>query len=184
MPRQRREEGERPEKAAKKVNYSLIDRYEVGSLKFSEPYQLLGELIAAHHRHLAEGVVVVLAWRHEVKPSKDGKLELGKARKVNDLDRQRVDGDFIILLNKDAWGAFLPNQRRALLDHELCHCVVELDKAGNPKEDETGKPLTRMRRHDLEEFVEVVERHGCYLKDLEEMADAMLHQSERGRHDA
>jgi hypothetical protein len=31
-----------------------------------------------------------------------------------------------------------------------------------------------MRKHDLGEFLDVVRRHGCYLKDLEDLAAAVL----------
>lgn len=167
------------EKAAKKVNYQLIDKYEVNQLKFTEPYQLLGELVASHHRRL-ENLTVVLAWRLNVQPSRDGKIELAKPKRASDLDRVLHDGgaDFIVLLNKDAWETLLPDQRLAVLDHELTHLEVERDGAGY-KEDENGRAVTRIRKHDLEEFVEVVERHGCYLKDLEDLVEASLRSGRR-----
>lgn len=49
----------------------------------------------------------------------------------------------------------------ALVDHELFHCAQEEDEFGQPKfRKSDGKPVWRIRGHDLEEFVGVVRRFG------------------------
>lgn len=40
--------------------------------------------------------------------------------------------------------------------------------------DEYGRSVWRTRKHDIEEFHAVIERHGCYKKDLEKFAEALL----------
>jgi hypothetical protein len=70
-----------------------------------------------------------------------------------------------------AAGAFGP---RALPRHAQQAC----DKDGKPREDERGRPVWRVRKHDIEEFREVVERHGCYKSDLEAFVKAALEARE------
>lgn len=158
----------RKKRRNKAVKFSLI---EPG--KDVPEYRLLKEIIMAHHGHL-ERARIALAWRLDVKPNRDGLIELGKAKKASDLDRELKDYDFVILLNSTAWAGFGVNQRRALLDHELCHCQVSRGKDGEVQRDERGRPCYRMRKHDIEEFREVVQRHGCYKADLEEFARTLV----------
>src|SRR6185503_11644455 len=66
-----------------------------------------------------------------------------------------------------------PEQRRALLDHELCHGARQHDAKGEPVYDERGRPVYRLRKHDIEEFTAIVSRHGCYKADLENFAAAI-----------
>lgn len=144
--------------------------------KLAVEYRLLAELVAAHHEHLAEARIA-LAWRLDVKPSVDNRLHLGKARLQNDLQRQLHGFDFVIELNQAAWEAadFPIESKRALLDHELCHCQVSRDpKTGEVRRDENNRPVFRIRKHDIEEFIEIVQRHGCWKGDLEEFAKAAV----------
>lgn len=137
-------------------------------------YELLAELIAAHHEEL-HAARIALAWCTSWNPDVDGRVTLGKCRKASDLDRELAAWDFIVLLRKSFWTSDRVTllQRRALLDHELCHAAVKLDGNGEPVEDERGRLVYRTRKHDLEEFTAVVERHGCYKRDLELFAAAM-----------
>jgi hypothetical protein len=105
----------------------------------------------------------------------DGRLTLGKCKKASDLDRELSQWDFVILLRKAFWtheGVTFA-QRRALLDHELCHAAVALDGHGQPVRDERDRIVYRTRKHDLEEFTAIVERHGCWMRDLELFAAAL-----------
>lgn len=151
-------------------------------------YALLHELMRAHHREIVSARVA-LAWQLAWQPDVDGRVVLGQCKKVADLEREvcegrllhaRVDGgthgyDFVILLRQAFWQD--PNvsdlQRRALLDHELCHATVTLDAHGDPAVDDCGRIVYRTRKHDLEEFAEIAERHGCWKRDLEYFARAI-----------
>ena len=155
----------------KKVTYELIGHDTV----IGHPmYALLGELVGKHHQDLAKARIA-LAWCTSWRPNVDGQVILGKLKKAGDLDREVAAFDFIVLLNRffwthpettDAW-------RRALLDHELCHGSVKYDDRGEPVEDERGRLVYRTRKHDLEEFNAVVERHGLWKRDLETFAAAL-----------
>jgi hypothetical protein len=158
----------------KKVPYKLIDRNEN-----PEVYELMDELIAAHHPDLASADArIALAWRLGWKPS-SGKLKLGMCRLAADIDAALHGYDFIILLNSEVWKEFSDTQRRALLDHELCHAGVCKDKEGEIKQDENSRAVFGLVKHDLEEFVCIVERYGCYLQDIEVFAKAALAKADK-----
>jgi hypothetical protein len=117
-------------------------------------YRLLRELVMAYHEHLKDARIA-LAWCTSWKPDVDGRVTLGKCKKASDLDRELATFDFIILLKKSFWQdlAVTPDQRRALLDHELCHAGVKLDeRTGEPVYDERGRKVYRVVKHDVEEF--------------------------------
>src|SRR6266704_2576613 len=143
-----------------------------------ESYRLMEQLRAKYHQHL-QPARIAIAWRKSLKPNVDGQLILGKCVKATDLNREVAAFDFIILLNREVWqdGEFNEKKKRALLDHELCHAEIVLDKKTlEPKYDERGRNIWRTRKHDIEEFQAVIERHGCYKRDLERFAKAILNK--------
>jgi len=153
----------------KKINFELITDQK------SEPYQVLAAVRREFHAELHKGRIA-LAWRKGFKPDRDGHLVLGKCVKAPDLQKELVDWDFVILLNKEVWmdQEWPIEKKRALLDHELCHAARVEDEFGAQKEDEKGRLVWRVRKHDIEEFQDVVKRHGCYKRDLENFAAALL----------
>jgi len=154
----------------KKINFELIDPN--GN---SEPYKLLREIRDNWHEEL-HSARICLAWRKELKPDVDGHLVLGRCVKASDLQRELVNWDFVILLNREVWNdvEFTREKKTALLDHELCHASPAFDKELEPKYDTKGRRVWRTRKHDIEEFEAIVTRHGCYKKDLERFAEALL----------
>jgi hypothetical protein len=162
----------------KKVLVKLIDRGPEND--HPEPYRIMDELIYQHHPHLTDAKIA-LAWRMEWAEDADGRLTLGQAKKGSDLDRELHDYDFVILLNHEAWhlAGFDEKQRTALIDHELCHLQVAMDDDGEVREDEYGRTVWRIRKHDVEEFKDVVARHGLWTHKLEEFARAGINDSNR-----
>ena len=72
-----------------------------------------------------------------------------------------------------------PEQRRHLMDHELCHAEFAYDDGGL-KLDERGRAVTRIRGHDVEEFRECVRRHGYNVHtSLQAMAHEVLKHADR-----
>lgn len=135
-------------------------------------------LIADHHRHLID-TRVEFVFRDKAS-KKNGKVVLGTARKTTGLNaflaRRTADGEdtggeefFVIELAKDEWDEMPPSKRRAAVDHELCHCSIEYDE-------EKGIVTLGIRAHDVEEFAEVVERHGLWKDDLADFAKAVKEQ--------
>jgi hypothetical protein len=106
----------------KKIKFLLIEPYAVPP---PQPYVLMQEIREAHH-HETRYASVALAWALETKPDADGHIVLGKCVKASDLQRELVDFDFVILLNKEVWDdpKFTVEKKKALLDHELMHAAV------------------------------------------------------------
>ena len=142
----------------KKVNYSLIEPPSKG--RISEPYRLL-DIVRRNYHDETSQARIALAWRITTNPDKDGHLVLGRCVKITDLQKEMAEWDFVIVLNKQVWDDqdFTEDKKMALLDHEVCHAAVAEDADGEPKEDERGHPVFRCRKHDIEEFTDVVRRH-------------------------
>jgi hypothetical protein len=152
----------------KPVNYDLIP-------DGNEAYKLLDTVRDEWHEDLY-GAKIALAYRKRLKRDKDGILMLGRCVKVSDLQKEFVPFDFIIILNREVWTdiSFDKKRKLALLDHEMCHASLSLNKDLERTTDEKGRTVYRTRRHDIEEFRSVVEHHGCYKADLVKFAEALL----------
>lgn len=174
MPRGR-PRSDKPKKR-KKVTVQLIKEKHAGET--TEPYKILAELLSANHGHLADAKIG-LAWRMGWRSNPDGILTLGQCRKRGDLDRELDGFDFVILLNKEAWPVLNEKSKRALLDHELCHANIVIDANGEPKKNDRDRLVCRIRKHDVEEFRQIVERHGAWTQDLAKMAQAAINDSTR-----
>lgn len=167
----------------KAVNRQFIDPE-----KSREVYDMMRELIVQHHPELVEAQIC-LFWRYGIKPNKDGQIQLGQCKKISDFDRELSDYDFAIVLNHDFWfdAETTDVHRRALLDHELCHAapVYEDPDASNPVQRRTESTMVhearlcwRIRKHDVEEFSEIIERHGLWTHELQRMARKILAREE------
>ena len=137
--------------------------------------------IRKKYHHDIRKAKVALMWRIAYKPDKDGHLILGKCHKVSDLDKELSKWDFVILLNKEVWNdpKFTDKKKAALLDHELMHCGKVENKNGHSKKDERGRYVFRTRKHDVEEFHDIVKRHGIWKRDLEIFAEQLLLRKRR-----
>lgn len=117
-----------------------------------EVYRLIADLVKKHHASDLADARVGAMYVYDVKPDRDEKTWWGKARKVAPKEQEYHRHDFVIELNYDVWRTLLPEQQRAVMDHELCHC--------GRAETEDGESVYYLRKHDLEEFSEIVERYG------------------------
>ena len=90
-----------------------------------------------------------------------GVRAFGIARKLGLKDRAMNRGDAEISLDADWWEEANDRQRRALLDHELHHLAVKIDKRGIVRDD-LGRPMIKLRNHDVDFgwFRVIAERHG------------------------
>ncbi len=84
----------------KKVLFELIKREAV--YLSGQPYELLDEIRAEQHFDVTDAKIA-LAWRKGTKPNVDGKVVLGRCVKATDLQRELVDYDFVIVLNREFW---------------------------------------------------------------------------------
>lgn len=119
---------------------------------------LASGIIEEHHPDLLDARIGFI-FRSEVQVS-GGKETWGQAQKVSDKMKVYMDFDFLIWVARDIWVSLSLNQKKALLDHELCHCLYDEGKAS-------------MRPHDIEEFTEIVDRYGLWRLELEKMARSM-----------
>ena len=122
-------------------------------------------LIPQHHPRLAEARI---AYLFAESLTRKGQEQLAKIKKAGALERYLGEVDYIMVVNYETWQRLAKAQRRALLDHELCHCTVTSDKYGHPR--------YGLRGHDLEEFAEIVDRHGLWMPDVEEFAEVVQQQ--------
>jgi hypothetical protein len=175
MARRAKNAGPKPKKR-KKVTVRLLKRMHAGEV--TEPYRIMEKLLETEHGHL-DGVKFAIAWRLGWRADADGRLELGKCRKRGDLDRELDAFDFVILLNDEAWPTLSAVEKRALVDHLLCHAKVVVDADGEPKQDDRGRLVCRIKKHEIEEFRAVIDRHGLYTADLSAIVQANINDSKR-----
>lgn len=119
---------------------------------------LASGIIEAHHHHLLDAKIGFI-FRSEAQTSGD-KVILGQASKISEKMKVFMDFDFLIWLAQDAWQGMTIAAKQALVDHELCHCKYDGEKAS-------------MRQHDIEEFHEIIIRHGLWSTELKLTAQAI-----------
>ena len=93
---------------------------------------------------------------------KNGIVCRGLTRKMAVKDRVLGRGDAEISLDGDWWNETATDaQQEALLDHELHHVALKLVK-GQIQHDCAGRPVLKLRKHDVEVgwFAYVAERNG------------------------
>lgn len=97
---------------------------------------------------------------------KHGHKALGLCRVINLKDRTMGRGDVEILLDSEWWNNASEKEQIALLDHELHHAEVKV-KDGQVKRDNLGRPLIRLRKHDVEIgwFDIIALRHGKHSQE-------------------
>ena len=143
-----------------------------------EPRELGLKLINTVERHEPlQGMPIEFVFIDKA-PTRNGRAVAGRARKLGGLSRWLIaqahgetDGPFeavlpmfVIEISHDIWQRLTDAQKVALVDHELCHCIVRVNDKGEVKPGVLG--------HDVEEFVDIVERHGLWSPQLAVMAKA------------
>ena len=85
------------------------------------------------------------------------------ARIVSSRDRAVGMTDAQIVVDRVVWQGLTTKQQIALLDHELHHLEVVLDKDGSVRFDAQDRPKLKIRKHDWEFgwFDEIANRHGA-----------------------
>lgn len=135
--------------------------------------RLLDEVIGRYHQHLAEAkakvyLLVAFAPTDENGERKGcairhhGYPALAKCWIVPTKQRVAGLGDAEILIDGDRWPDLDRDSQIALLDHELTHLRLLLDKDEQPLVDSAERPKMAIRPHDRQYgwFDEVAQRHG------------------------
>lgn len=126
----------------------------------AEVYRLLDEVRHSHHGETLD-LAIMLVWRLNAKPDSSGLITYGRCHLLGEIDREVWKCDVLIEINADLWKNAGDGCRRSMLDHELTHIAMVEDSEGEQKFDGRGRPLLRLRRHDITEFFEVLERWGA-----------------------
>lgn len=129
-----------------------------------EAQQMADELMKTVHNRLKELKIKCL-FKEGPPLQQKGVLLYARVKKVFGLLKYFTDSDFIIEISFDLWKNLNKDAQMAVIDHELCHIVLINRKDGEPK--------WILQPHDIEEFYEVLERHGCYLKGMERLLSTL-----------
>lgn len=124
-----------------------------------EVVELVEEIRDLWHEHL-EFTNIGILMRAEAPRSK-GMVTMGAVKRAP--EELRVYGkhiDVILWLAGDVWETLTEEQRRALVDHELCHL----------RRSNSGDII--IVGHDFEEFNAVIRRHGLWWQDAETTIEA------------
>jgi predicted metallopeptidase len=143
----------------------------------SDVTDLAEAVIKKYRPELADTEIVYIM--REKAGKKGNKVVIATARKVATKENVvhsfegKPDVTFVVEIGADAWKELSPQQREAVMHHELCHCGFD-DK-------EDGGPEPAVIQHDIEEFSAVVDAHGFYMKDIADFATKILNMREEGK---
>jgi len=104
-------------------------------------------LIEPFHGHLKDANISYV-FVDKAQRRSDGRTILGRAKGRNKLDKllSPKREDFIMIISKDRWELMSDVEKRALVDHELCHMGISISGNGTTK--------FTLRGHPIEEFPE------------------------------
>ncbi len=131
-----------------------------------QPAAIARVLVSTLHRHLL-GAQIGFVFREAI--ATHDRTTLAKASKAGAKLAFFTALDLCIDVNHAAWLKLFPEQRVALIDHELCHFGVEDTDEG-----------TRyvLLSHDVEEFGAIVSRWGLWKPDLRAFGAVVAEQHE------
>lgn len=149
-----------------------------------EVAKIAADLIPVFHAHLVENIRIDYVFTDKI--TKKGNKEVwGTMRKISALNAYLASDDnskkhgvtesfFVMVISEPIWNKLNDKQKRALVDHELCHAKVDVDEEGNYK--------LKIVPHDMEEFTEIVKRHGLWAEDVTEIAKVISELQENPLH--
>jgi predicted SprT family Zn-dependent metalloprotease len=142
----------------------------------TEVKEIAEKLIDKYHPHLQDAKDVIGYYFRE--GSSDW---AGKAKKCTAFERYVTGNMLFVFINAEAWERMSYEQRLALVDHELCHFSRKSTKEVDPKtnewvtiyENKNDPDSWSIREHDVEEFSDVIKRHGLWDTGIEKFAAAV-----------
>ncbi|MGE0538542.1 MAG: hypothetical protein AB7O68_26520, partial [Pirellulales bacterium] len=170
-------------KKTKGISYKFAEAVHDG--KPTEPYKLLERVLSKHHKDLvAAEARVLVAWdRGKAQPDVDGFVKTGRVRLGDDLDRNRKENPFDVLLivRRVVYDSFTEQRKLAELDNLLCRVAPVKDPTGSGEnyEDDNGRAVFRKRRP-IEVFAENVARYGFHQQPKLAECLALFNDKQRG----
>lgn len=147
-----------------------------------EVREIAERYIEKYHRHLIDMDVRIEYVFVSKTPKRNGKEVWGTCRKISNLNAHLAGQEapfFVITIAEQVWGVLPQKAREALVDHELCHAESQY----NQKEDDDGEDdviKLSIRPHDVEEFAQIIRRHGLWRDDVKDFVQEALQQREAG----
>lgn len=129
-----------------------------------EVEQLAAKIIPQYHDHLKTAKIRYLFSSKAMK--KQGRVIAGKAQTAAALVGYFGRCDFVVTISLFEWSTMDLATKRALVDHELCHCFFKVNE-------KSGERTWTIRAHDVEEFNQIVERHRLWSPDVQNFATVM-----------
>lgn len=130
----------------------------------SPEMQEVGEKLIGDHYPLLKDVSIGYLFRSDVMLSQ-GKMILGRAVRVDDKNFVYGGRDVLIEVSDPTWSELDAGMREVLIDHQLAHIGVKLEK-GVPLYEESGRLKVFIRSHDVEEFQSILDRYPDIHKKL------------------
>lgn len=126
-----------------------------------EAQDICRKLVMQWHGHLADAYVLVVG-----KPGPSPRPKAAWTKRATPMDKFLLAkagerADYLIVVMLDQWAAWTPKQKEIVLDHELTHCSGRNERG-----------LWALRDHDVEEFTEILERHGAWTPRLDKFVAA------------
>lgn len=125
-----------------------------------EAVDIVRKLVMSHHADALDEAHIVVVGTPQESTSPDqhtARIRVAKPMEKFLLARSKERADYIIEIVIDLWNGHTPPDQERILDHELCHALGR---------DEKGRYRIR-RRHDVEEFDDILRRHGAWTPQLE-----------------
>jgi hypothetical protein len=115
-------------------------------------------LIKEFHPILQEARIAFV-FRSEAQ-KQGSRIILGQCSKVPAKMHPYLEYDYLIWLSEADYMAMDDLAREALIDHELCHCKLGING-------------WTIRPHDIQEFTDVIQRHGIWSPDIRAVKNAI-----------
>jgi len=131
----------------------------------------LGNAIIAANRPGLVDAKICYMFREKASITRD-KVIAGRCIRVDDRNYSIHKYDFLIEIAMDLWQEANDDFKKALMDHELGHAGIVRDENGELELDDKGRIRTYVNLHDIEEFSDVLARHGAYHEALRQFLQA------------
>lgn len=127
---------------------------------FPAAENLAKNLISNYHSDLVSARIKYICRNKAAK--KGGKPVPGNIYKMAGKYTYLTDCDYVMEIALEVWNDFSQSQRLALTDHLLARCF-------GIEDEKTGEMRWKIRPPEVQEFSEIVERHGQWNESLVEI---------------
>jgi hypothetical protein len=126
----------------------------------SEIEDIVKELIPEYHGHLVDAEFCFV-YKDKASQAEIEAGHVATIKKVSGVWKTLTEGkDFVILITYALWNELSTVEQRAMIDMALESAVVKLDKDGNEKLTEDGRPEFTLKAYDVVGHSAVIKRYG------------------------